>query len=242
MTNRETMLEELALKAFIAKLEAEDNFVFVKFGDGEFLCMLDMKGENCDRHPYSKELGDKLKAALKYLSGLGNCYIADWRWDMEAERDSLFSDLAVMAKFVDFSVILHQDAVLKHKPDMAADLRKFYMTLRESKRKKVFVGPARLEGVVRLLKCDQHVVVPVVNAFAEYDRINTELAGALAEGCIGLFSAGMPSKALIHEAVVRVPKATYIDTGSAFDPVFVGRTRTPQACMVRAREFYKGLL
>ena len=31
-----------------------ENFTFVKYGDGELICMIGGKGENCDCHPYRR--------------------------------------------------------------------------------------------------------------------------------------------------------------------------------------------
>ena len=60
------------------KIENGDNFSFIKFGDGEFLCMGGDSGKNCDNHPYSKDLGDKLFAAWFYFNSLDNIYVSQW--------------------------------------------------------------------------------------------------------------------------------------------------------------------
>ena len=54
------------------------NFSFTKFGDGEFACMSNEIGQNCDEHPYSNELGIKLKDAWLYLVEKENIYIGQW--------------------------------------------------------------------------------------------------------------------------------------------------------------------
>ena len=46
-----------------------ENFTFVKYGDGEILCMIGGKGKNCDHHPYSEKLRKELE---KYGFGGGN--------------------------------------------------------------------------------------------------------------------------------------------------------------------------
>ena len=52
---------------FLEKFKEDKNFSFVKYGDGELLCMIGAKGENCDFHPYSVKLGELLKSSFGTL-------------------------------------------------------------------------------------------------------------------------------------------------------------------------------
>ena len=63
---------------FTEKFLNNENFTFVKYGDGELLCMLGAKGENCDFHPYTPKLLRLLfsfapvPSVSKYASGNKN--------------------------------------------------------------------------------------------------------------------------------------------------------------------------
>ena len=49
--------EKVGVDFFSKKLMYGENFTFVKYGDGEIICMIGGTGKNCDDHPYSKKLG-----------------------------------------------------------------------------------------------------------------------------------------------------------------------------------------
>ena len=66
------------LHILINHLDNDEPFIFAKFGDGEGYCMDGRIGENCDRHPYSPELGKRLQKSLFKLSSRHNAYITNW--------------------------------------------------------------------------------------------------------------------------------------------------------------------
>jgi hypothetical protein len=80
----------------------------------------------------------------------------------------------------------------------------------------------------------EHVQVPLVNAFSEYDRVRAELQGKIhgaAKNIIFVFCASLPAKSWIAELLGFAPNISCIDAGSAFDPLFVGQTRSDQLPM-----------
>lgn len=190
-------------------------FNFVKLGDGEEQCMNGATGQNCDGHEYSPELGERLRTAFSILHGRA-------------------------------CVVHYHDQpnvnLLLHRTDANADaLREFYSTLRNCHRKKVFVGPARLRAVSVFL-LSRFVEVPLTNCFNDYDRILLDIRRQLEPKSIVCLSCGMTAKVLTADLVQSHPDVTCLDTGSAFDPIFVGQTRTFQEDRETLISRYSGLL
>jgi SAM-dependent methyltransferase len=197
------------LDTYTNKIKNNENFIFIKRGDGELACMSGDVGANCDNHPYTKELGDKLKESFEFLKDKAD--IVEWN-DQK-----------------NYNVLLHR------KDNDLEKLRNFWMTVKESKRHKIFVGPERLNGVCDLIGAEQ-MEMPLVNAF-DYIK-STCLNLVPKDNDIWVFSCGMPAKWLIAELIRQNPNITCIDAGSSFDPIFVGQTRTEQADTETLRRLY----
>jgi glycosyltransferase involved in cell wall biosynthesis len=208
-------------------VEQSRPFAFVKLGDGERMCMAGAEGENCDGQPFSPELAEALRKS--------------------------FSDLIGKAVVVDFSDQCEYNALL-HKAN--CDLKKvkaFWAAVRESKARKVFVGPEKLSGAAELLRAE-HVIVDEKNAGWDDDAIyracNRQIfddTSNCERGVIVVLCAGMASKIWIHKIDSYNRKSnpwpvTYIDAGSAFDPLFVGQTRTGQATQADLIYLYMDML
>jgi len=201
------------LDEYIKNIKENINFSFVKCGDGELACMAGSEGSNCDGHLYSPELGRLLKESFRFLEGKAN--IVEWN-DQE-----------------NYNIMLHR------KDNDLEGLRNFWMTIKESSRRKVFVGPERLKGVCELLDCE-FIEVPLVNCF-EYVTSGGFILKTLSsveKDAIYIFSCGMPAKILIADLIRTNPNITCIDAGSSFDPIFVGQTRTEQADQETLRRLY----
>lgn len=128
----------IGLDKFIIDIENNANFSFVKRGDGEVACMNYEPGGNCDGHPYTKELGDRLKESFEFLK-----------------------DKVTIVEFdnqKNYNMLLHR---VDNNPS------KFWKAVINSPRRKVYVGPERLASVAKLLKA-KHIVIPAINAWASY--------------------------------------------------------------------------
>jgi glycosyltransferase involved in cell wall biosynthesis len=192
------------------KIEAFEPFSYVKWNDGEQQCIEGVEGATCDGQPYSYELNLALRKAYNLLTTLPDVYISDWKeW-----RDDNLND---------GGILLHRE-----KRDLQP-LHDFYMAIKRSPRRKIFVGPAKLcTQVGRLLDCN-YIEVPEKDAFAKYDDILARLKSITTDLSIIMLSCGLISKPLIADILKHNPKVTCLDTGSSFDPIFLGATRTLQA-------------
>jgi hypothetical protein len=231
------------LDLWSSKIIKKDNFSFIKFGDGEFFCMMGIEGENCDNHPYSKELGDKLYDAWYSFNKYSNIYIAEWaghKPEMDLKSDSekfqyeLISKTELKVNFVNYEIVL-QNTLSEQKYN-------FYKTIKNSNRKKIFVGPKRLFGVKEFLNIDILIEVPLINGFSEYENILSEIKNNIQDDAIYMFCSGMMSKSLIKNILDINNKSTCLDIGSGLDSIFVGQTREGQIPNNIVRDYYKELL
>jgi len=129
--------------------------------------------------------------------------------------------------------------ILLHRTDSDFDATKgFWDAVRRADAPKVFVGPARLKPAADMLKAE-FLGIPLENAFGQYEGIREQLKWKCKPGTIFVFAAGMISKALTASLLMRSPNISCIDAGSAFDPLFIGNTRTKQLPMDFLRLEYR---
>jgi len=203
---------EPALRSLEAAVGSGTPFSFVKFGDGEELCMRGAEGANCDGQTYSRELGDRLRESLTFLAGRPGVTVAH------------YADQRLV------NLLLHREG-----SDNAA-VKGFWTSIRRAAaggdRRTLVVGPDRLGGLASLLKAAQHVRVPERDAFSEYERVRAELLKALRlrpQETVVVLSAGPMAKVLAADALKVYPACTCVDAGSSFDSLFTGQTtRTSQ--------------
>ena len=130
------------------------NFSHIKFGDGEIECMRGSKGENCDHHPYSKELGDKLMDALLDLSHYPNVYIADWYYSNPPVNPhdfpnheyytNLLKNMGITPNFIQSFELIMMGWGNMERPY----LFNFYQKIKQSQRKKMYICPEKLNVVL----------------------------------------------------------------------------------------------
>ena len=207
-------------------IEEGTPFSFIKRGDGEEICMSGdgwKHGGQTDGHPYSSELGARLKKAFTFFNTQSNVFVL--AQDKEL-RKTAANDVNMLLHRVD--------------SDLPA-LKSLFGAIRNSSRRKVFVGPQRLGMLAFMLKAE-FIAVPLVNAYSEYDQIVEKLKSKLEDGGIYMFSASMPAKSMIAEALQVNPKITCIDLGSSFDSLFAVETRTFQASKETLQELYAEFL
>jgi hypothetical protein len=204
--------EDNPLRAYLADCVKKGLPVsFIKRGDGEELAMTGEKGANCDGHPYSVELGQKLKTAFWHL-----------------EKKSAPREGRTWVNVVPFNDQKFYN-ILLHRNDQDFDsVKAFWGAVRDSEHPKVFVGPGRLKPVADMLKAGTFIETPLVNAFSEYNAIREKLMWHAKAGTIFVFCAGMPAKVWIAHLLEREENISCIDAGSAWDPLVVGQTRTEQ--------------
>ena len=220
------------------------NFTFTKYGDGEMYCMM---GEeywgprkcNCDAHPYSTELGDLIRRSLLRNVDRDYVYLGDWT-GYQGDTSSQYRDEILKNKYPNY--VLYE-ILMNHQGEPNPLLYEFIKEIKLSNRKKIFVGPAKLEKVNDLINSNTQIKVPPNNTFSEYERIKAECLHNIKEDCIFIFSCGMPSKVLIDDILSVEEKLTCLDFGSGFDNIILDwHTRDGQTNLSVMKKFYETLL
>ena len=112
--------EKVGIDFFTKKLIYGENFTFVKYGDGEIICMIGGTGKNCDDHPYSKKLGNLLEQSfVKLLRNYNDVYLAEWVDNLVKTRESYVNTNKLNPKFADYECFLTLDE------NMNDNLKKF---------------------------------------------------------------------------------------------------------------------
>ena len=228
------------LETFTNYLNNNVNFTFTKLGDGELYCLRGDNGGNCDGHPYTQKLSDKLYYFVESIPRYNNFYVAKWEEESQITqyRDMLLRNMNVSPVDVEYNCILPQTYNLDNDY-----LYNFYKAIKENKRRKIYLCPERLNGAKKFLNVDVILNVPVVNAFNIYDVLVDQLKNYIKDGDIIMYSCGMMSKSLICELLDTNPNITNIDIGSGIDSIILdGNTRMGQPNPTQSKEYFKNLL
>lgn len=213
---------------FAHTIQYGGNFSFIKAGDGEFQCMNGFEGENCDNHPYSKELGNELREAYEYFEDAPRVLVSQFPYIEPFLQGYTHQGLFEMLLFMD-----HNDT---------HEFVEMWRTIRNTKRKKHFIGNKTVAmEIFDKLNIDSIIEVPEKNAYAAGLPID-QIMKLVKANDIVLISAGFVGKVLahfIHKAFEG--KITILDTGSAFDPL-VKNTRSGQMSKENAEEVFKRIV
>ena len=231
--------EKVGIDFFTKKLIYGENFTFVKYGDGEIICMIGGKGKNCDDHPYSKKLGNLLEQSfVKLLRNYDDVYLAEWVDNLVKTRESYLNANNLNPKFADYECFLTLDENMNDNK-----LLKFYKLLKNIKRKKIFVGPKKLKDVRGMIDLDHFVEVPIIDAFSKYDDVlNKLISYGVDDNNIYIFCCSMMSCLLCSDLKEINKKITLLDIGSGFDPIFGQKTRPKQPSAEQCFDYYKEIL
>lgn len=218
-------------------------FFFIRLGDGAIECIHehDRKRHTCDGEVYSPELGRDLLGAWDALTAGGTkVFAGDWQsasfggfsgHNREAER---WDELTTGRPFE----WLHFEALLLMRESKA--LVDFYRAIREDRRRKVYMGPAKNAGAARFLRAYHHVTGMVPDLITQRERLVAGLDAFEAE--VVLYGAGMAGNVVAVDHWGRHPDRTYISLGSALDPLFGHKTRSQQLPAATLRRMFKGML
>jgi hypothetical protein len=209
-----TTITPLPIAAYVHWLRTQQPFVFSRWGDGEWSCLLGHAGENCDGHPYSGALRADLTRVLEarptYLLGLQTFAVQQYKSAIVGwlnRRQLAFS-------WVDADV-LHRSSIAQRLGGLLESLRS---------RPVLIIGPPHLQGL-SILPHATLLPIPDRNCYAAYAAVlaeaRTQLAHASPDTCVCV-SAGMMAKVLIHDLATTFPSHTLLDCGSLWDP-YAGR-------------------
>jgi hypothetical protein len=204
--------------------------VFLKFGDGEYLCAIGTKDCNCDMDIYTEKLQQKLKESFQYMvCKHQNAYIGKWHTEYVNEYWRSLIPENTTIKWANYHSIL-LDLIHENSTD---EERQFFQqkimlwrTIKQSNLKKIIICNPLLEKSTLLL--DIHVIihVPFQNWFDNYfEKLMDTLKQTIDpnEQHIIITCCGMSAKVLIPELHKIYPNCIYLDIGSFLDLICTKR-------------------
>ncbi len=211
-SNRDLVLQDL-----INKINNSEQFIFVRFGDGECrnIFSQDESEHNDDGNYYYKEQGIQLLDAYKWFVKNTNTYLGKWH----SHIYPILEQFPIECTLVYYDLLTHK--VENHKiPQLKID---FFKSIKQSNRKKIYCSNKEIINVLTdVLHLDTTIEIPLQNSFKNLSSIVHQLLNLEPDNAIIMFSGGMTAKIIIKYIAEKFPNNTYIDCGSIFDPM-VGR-------------------
>lgn len=199
--------DKLTYAKILDDIKSHTSFKFSRFGDGEWNCIFNKVGSNCDGHKYFPDLGESLRRVIisepKYMVGMQPL-------SMSYERTEQIKEFCrgLNINWVNADVL--------HNASIDGRLGDFINAI--SGRYIILVGPPHLAAF--FAHC-VHLVTPLQNCWLEYENIRQQLEFHIdgVNNAVVLFAASMMSEVLIDDFADQ--SHTLIDIGSVLDP-YVG--------------------
>ena len=215
----------LNTQIIVKNIENNTPFIFLKFGDGEYLCasknfnINNDDNTNCDNDTYTKKLSNSLNESFKYLvNNTQNTYYG--KWDEPLIYKYWESIVNKPINWVNYESLMFYDKNINK--------LEIFKTIKNSKQKKIYVCNKLLRKVKILLNIDKMVYIPINNWFDdEFDDILNKIKNIISkedENFILMTSCGMSAKVLITELYKIYPNSIYLDIGSGLDLICTKRT------------------
>jgi hypothetical protein len=226
------------LPHLIQLIRQEKHFLFVKYGDGEYECILKFDPDesvnvnvgNCDSDVYFPELAKDLESSFYTLIDASislpesHVLIGKWHFPKEIEylakryfqhRDSLPTTLI---PFVPYHLVMNDAEALRK-----GEMRDFVQALRGANLLKIAVSNEENQLLQTIFSTQHYVITPPRCLYLSLDRIMDEIYqiidGAPADCRICLLtSCGLSAKVVIGRAFQKYGvRLSAIDIGSSFD-------------------------
>lgn len=239
--HKNTLLsEDQSAMLLTNKLLHREPFIFIRYGDGALECINGVTGRTCDGEIYTAVLGTELRRCWDKVCNHPGAVIGDW---MTASFDARsivrryepeYTALIGMAS----PLWVHYETLLLMRESKA--LLGFYSAIRSDLRRKLLMGPEQWRPAAALLKAD-FFAVPVSTELFRRHISEIRLGLSARAFNVLLYGAGMAGNIPVVDNWLEHPERTYINLGSALDPLYRGRTRMQQLSVSRARVFMAAL-
>jgi len=217
-------------------------FFFIRYGDGALECIFDPgKRQTCDGEIYSEELAAAILDAWGRLAASQTLVLGgSWQSASFGNGSGNNRDVERWQALTNnvFFTWIHFEALLLMRESAA--LVDFYRAIREDKRRKVYMGPAKNAGAARFLRAYHHVTPMVPDLITQRERLVAGLEAFEPE--VVLYGAGMAGNVVAVDHWERHPGGAYISLGSALDPLFGHKSRSQQLPAAVLRKMFRGML
>lgn len=214
-------------------------FSYWRFGDGALETIYNRLGQSCDGERYRQDMGaDILRAIgdLQQAPGDTLVYFGDWASAVNGSAPKYVDVWRELVK-VPPDRLLHFEAVLLNR--RTTELLDFYKAVKVDPRRKLIVGAEFNRPAGAMLGAD-YLAVPFVDLYQCIEHVAARIRAVHYD--VLLFGAGLAGVIPIVDEWRRHPERTYIHMGSAFDPLFKGRTRSGQLSTYQARAFLREVI
>jgi hypothetical protein len=189
--------------------------IFLKFGDGEYNCVFNNYGANCDNDTYTPKLSFDIKKSFKYIvEKTDKTYIGMWQ---DIKNTKQWEELVnKKVNWVNYHAIIIDN---KNNQDNQ-DKLDLYKAIKNNKSKKIIVCNELLIKSKYLFDADHIVIVPFNNWFDnQFNEILNQIIQLIGndDNHIVITCCGMSAKVLIPALREKFTNGIYLDFGSALD-------------------------
>lgn len=229
MVNSPLTVTKHPLSWYVDRINNGQPLAFSRYGDGEFMCAMGVRGKNCDGHTYFAKMGDELLQALKLH---------------HQEEDFIFATSPIARRLLEKEIVelltkngialnAHHTGVLTES-SIAGELSPFVEAL--SNKRVLYVGPNRLKPFILhhfatsfvdipLENCYLKITDTLVQIYQHLDRIGYDVVA---------FSASMAANVMISRIWQNYYRdVSLLDLGSIWD---VYATGLPTRSYMRSME------
>jgi len=220
---------DLTVSNVILDLTVKKPISFLRYGDGEFMCMLQeiygrkARATNCDRHDYTLPLALDLLHVLREAPLVKEKAVRYGMQDPKFLASLMGIPTEEAIRMVDEmspgAVWFHGDFL--HRASIAGELAPFLRAFLA--RTPVLVGPPIFKKLDQRIKRNiSHIEIPSLNCYDSKATIKGSIYQCYKRGHRTFsISASMAAKPIIHELAPLMPEASLLDLGSLWD-VFCG--------------------
>lgn len=214
-------------------------FFFLRFGDGFLECVAGRSGMTCDFEPYSTFLAGDLMNAWWKIIGYDRLVLGDWQtaaFTAADEHTRYRQQYENMIEPHSPARIHFESLLLMRESTLLVD---FYRAVRKDARRKLFMGPEENRGAAKMMGAD-FLPIPLTNLHEArwdvYDALCARNFDVL------LYGAGMAGNIPVIDYWSENRDKTYVNLGSAMDPLFRGKSRRQQLPTDTLRRMFADLL
>jgi hypothetical protein len=197
-------------------IERRQPLVYAKYGDGEYFAAIGRLGANCDRTPYTPELGHGIIQSFKYVTQFPHVYIGK-REQQPTVVDYFQTLVERPIQWEKFGFFMFESL-----PSFL-EREHIYKAIQHATQQKLYIcNETMVQRSKLLFDIDTHIIVDPTNWFSkDYTGVLTQVSAAIKnpEHILILISAGMGAKVLIADLMRTFPSAIILDIGSALDLV-----------------------
>lgn len=229
--------ESAALLA--ALLLSREAVLFTKYGDAEIRWSLQFGDQQAEGECGTPKLGAALLDAWRVFGKHPHTFMGDWQtasFGVGDETQYPEQWGRMLCALEREPVWMHYESLLLMR--LTPELRDFYRVIATASRNKILIAPKRLAGAANLLRAEHHQI-PLQGACSIYEDVVASLRRA--DWDVLLFCAGRAAKLIMADLCQEFPERTYIDLGSALDPLFGFQTRSGQVSTGEAWQYFAEL-